>query len=67
MNHFSEAIKLNPDFAEVYNEAGIILARLGQLNKANAFFLKAIQIKPDSIEAKNNLLILKRMIQQDEK
>ncbi|MDO9566600.1 MAG: tetratricopeptide repeat protein [Candidatus Desulfaltia sp.] len=67
MRNFAEAIQINPDYAPAYNEMGIILAQKGKLQKSNDFFLKAIQIEPDFKEARDNLLILKRLMQQDEK
>lgn len=67
IRYFSEVIRINPDYAQAYNEIGIILAQKGKLQKSNEFFLKAIQIEPDCKEARDNLLILKRMLNQDDK
>ena len=64
---FAETIRINPDYAPAYYEIGIILAMKGKLQKSKEFFLKAIQLKPDYKEARNNLLILEQMTQQDEK
>ena len=67
IRHFDEAIRINPDYAPAYNEIGIILAQKGKLQKSNEFFLKAMQLKPDCKEARDNLLILKQLMQQDKK
>ncbi len=67
MSHFAEVIRINPSYAQAYNEIGIILAQKGKLQKSKEFFLKAIQIKSDYKEARKNLLILKKMMHQDEK
>ena len=67
MSHFAEVIRINPDYAQAYNEIGIILAQKGKLQKSNDFFSKAIQLEPKYKEARNNLLILKSMLHQDEK
>ena len=67
IRHFAEAIKINPDYAPAYNEIGIILAEKGKLEKSNDFFSKAIQLEPDCKEARDNLLILRQLMQQDEK
>lgn len=67
IRNFTEAIRINPDYAPAYNEIGIILAQKGKLQKSNDFFSKAIQIEPDCKEARDNILILKKMMQQDEK
>ena len=63
--HFSEAIKINPDYAPAYNEIGIILAKKGKLQKSNEFFLKAIQLEPDYKEVRDNLLILKKILNRN--
>ncbi|MBU4186097.1 MAG: tetratricopeptide repeat protein, partial [Proteobacteria bacterium] len=67
LSHFAEVIRINPDYAPAYNEIGIILAKKGKLQKSNDFFLKAIQLEPDYKEARDNLLILNKMMQYDEK
>ena len=67
IRHFEEVIRINPDYAQAYNEIGIILAQKGKLQKSNNFFSKAIQLEPDCKEARDNLLILKQLMQDDEK
>ena len=65
--HFAEAIKINPDYKEAYNHIGIVLLQLGKIEKAEKFFVKAVQIDPGYKEAVNNLLILKKMLNHNEK
>ena len=65
MSHFAEVIRINPDYALAYNEIGIILAGKGKLQKSNEFFLKAIQLEPDYKEVRDNLLILKKMLNRN--
>ena len=67
IRYFSEVIRINPGYAPAYNEIGIIFAQKGKLQKSREFFLKAIQLEPDCKEAGDNLLILKQLMQQDEK
>ena len=67
IRHLEEVIKINPGYAPVYNEIGIIFAQKGKLQKSNDFFSKAIQLEPDCKEARDNLLILKQLMQHDEK
>ncbi|MCD4772810.1 MAG: tetratricopeptide repeat protein [Bacteroidales bacterium] len=67
IRHFEEVIRINPGYAPAYNEIGIILAQKGKLQKSNDFFSKAIQLEPDCKEARDNLLILKQLMQHDEK
>ena len=69
-----EAIKyyqfcINQGFNDpvVFSNYGLILINLGQLDKAEIFIRKAIQIKPDFANAYNNLaLILKGLGKLDE-
>jgi tetratricopeptide (TPR) repeat protein len=65
--YFKDVQKINPGYAEVYNKIGKILYKNGKLKEAGIFFSKAIQIEPDCKEARDNLLILKKMLNQDEK
>ena len=45
---FEEAVKLDPDFAEAYNNLAFTLRKQGSANfpKSLAFYNKAIQLKP---------------------
>jgi predicted O-linked N-acetylglucosamine transferase (SPINDLY family) len=52
---YLEALKLKPDFAEVFNNLGNVLMEQGHLDKAILQIQKALQIKPDYPEAHNNL------------
>ena len=64
---FIDKQKINYGSAEVCNKIGKILYEKGKLKKAGIFFSKAAQIDPDYKEARNNLLILKKILNQDEK
>ena len=62
LNNFSEAIvnlkkavKIKPDYAEAFNNLGIVLKDLGQLDTVVKSYEKIINIKPDFAEAHNNL------------
>jgi predicted O-linked N-acetylglucosamine transferase (SPINDLY family) len=52
---YRQAIQLQPDYAEGYNNLGIALLGLGQLEEAIAAYRQAIRIKPDHALAHNNL------------
>ena len=67
IRYVTEVIRINPGYAPAYNETGIILAQKGKLQKSREFFLKAIQLEPDYKKARNNLLVLEHMLNQDEK
>ena len=51
---YTEAIKLNPDFAEAYNNRGSVFMELGGYARAVSDFDRAIAIKPEFVEAYNN-------------
>lgn len=52
-NH-EKAIQLQPDYADAYNNVGIILSRLGRPEEAVDIYDKAIDLEPDYFEAYNN-------------
>ena len=47
--------RLRPDFAEAYNNLGIVLAQQGKLNEAITSYQQALQLKTDYAEAVSNL------------
>ena len=51
---FSEATKIDPNYSPAYNGLGLVYAALGEDAKADAYFIKSIQVQPDSSEAHNN-------------
>ena len=51
---YSEAICLNPDFAEAYNDRGSTKAALGDKEGAIADYDEAIRLEPDYVDAFNN-------------
>lgn len=48
---FEKAIELKPDFAEAWNNKGILLGKLDRDGEALSAFEKAIDLKPDYAEA----------------
>ena len=52
---FSAAIRLNPNYAEAYNNLGVTLARQGKTAEAIAAYQKAISINPNFAMTYNNL------------
>jgi tetratricopeptide (TPR) repeat protein len=53
--HFTEALRLRPDYPEAMAAVGGMLARRGRLDEAIAHCRKAIQLDPRTAEAFNNL------------
>lgn len=54
INHYSEAIRINPNYSEAFNNRGNAYVKLRQYQKAIDDFNKAIEIRPDNAEAYNN-------------
>jgi len=55
ISYFEEAIKLNPNFSEAYNNLGNTKKRVGKIDEAISCFKKAIKLKENNIEAYFNL------------
>ncbi len=53
--HYKDVLSRLPDFASVYNMMGLCYSERNELQLANHFFRKAVQLEPDSIEFRNNL------------
>ena len=53
--HYSEALRINPDFDEAYNNLGVALFRKGNLEEAIVHFRQALRIKPGYVNAQENL------------
>ncbi|MDR0473388.1 MAG: tetratricopeptide repeat protein [Treponema sp.] len=56
---FTEAIRLNPYDAYLYNSRGVAYERIGNYVRARADYEAALQIKPDSKLIKDNLDLLR--------
>jgi tetratricopeptide (TPR) repeat protein len=67
MFHFAETIRISPDYAEGYNQIGLILIGQGKYNEAEVFFSKAVQIRPNYAEARKNIALLKKILSSSEK
>jgi Flp pilus assembly protein TadD len=48
-------LRLKPDYAQAYNSLGAALVLTGKTDEAVFNFKKALQIKPDYLEPKDNL------------
>ncbi len=61
VGHFSEALRIKPDYTDAHNGLGVALANQGKVNEAISHFYAALRINPMCLEAHNNLgLALKR-------
>lgn len=65
--HYSEALRLNPDYAYAHNNLGNALAAVGRQEEALAHFLRATRLDPDYVDAHYNFgLALARLGKLDE-
>jgi tetratricopeptide (TPR) repeat protein len=55
IQYFSEALRVDPNFADAHNNMGVILLRQGRLGEANRHFFTALKINPEYAEAHNNM------------
>ena len=51
---YTEAIKLKPDYAVIYNNRGVVYLKKGEFDNAIKDFDTAIQLQPDDARAYNN-------------
>ncbi|MBC7101588.1 tetratricopeptide repeat protein [Methanothermobacter sp. KEPCO-1] len=54
LKYYDKALKINPEYAEAWNNKGIILKELKKYKKALKCYNKALEINPELIEAWNN-------------
>ena len=54
LEEFTEATKIDPNFALAYNGLGLVHSALGQYDLADADFRKSIQLEPNNSESHNN-------------
>ena len=55
IQHYSEALRINPDYTDAHNNLGIALADKGDLDAAIQEYQEAIRIDPTYPKAHNNL------------
>jgi tetratricopeptide (TPR) repeat protein len=55
IEHYEQALRINPDYAQAHNNLGSALLRLGKPQEAIGQYEQALRIKPDYAEAQNNL------------
>ncbi|UCD86864.1 MAG: tetratricopeptide repeat protein [Desulfobacterales bacterium] len=62
IRHYSEALRINPAWAEAHNILGNALARQGNLRVAVSHYSEALRIKPAMAETHNNLGLALQML-----
>ena len=53
--HLSEALRIEPRYAEAHNKLGVVLEEQGRISEAAAHYLQALRLNPSLSEALNNL------------
>jgi len=67
MDHYSEAVRIKPDYVEAHNNLGIALLHQRQIKDAIAHFSQVINLSPNNAEVHNNLgLALENQGQMEE-
>ena len=57
IKHFSEAIRLKPDYPQAHNDFGFALFSQGKIEEAIEHYTEALRMRPDYERARNNLSI----------
>jgi tetratricopeptide (TPR) repeat protein len=53
--HYSETLRIRPDYVEALNNLGIALYKAGRVDEAIGYYKRAIEINPRDIEVYSNL------------
>jgi len=54
LDEYTEAVRVDPSFAQGYNGLGLVRSALGQDDMAEVNFRKALQLEPNNSESHNN-------------
>jgi tetratricopeptide (TPR) repeat protein len=54
MDHYEQALRINPELAEVHYNLGNVLSQAGRADEAIGHYEQALQIRPHYAEAQNN-------------
>lgn len=55
IRNYSQALRIDPDYAEAHNNIGVVLIRQGKINEAATHFQKAVNLKANYAAAQKNL------------
>jgi tetratricopeptide (TPR) repeat protein len=66
LNHFQNAVQIDPDFADAHNDLGVLLAKVGNTGEAAEQFQRAITLAPDHTIALGNLSLALYMLKRFE-
>lgn len=55
IEHYEQALRINPDFADAHYNLGLALKSLGRTLEAIQHYEQALRIQPDFVQARNAL------------
>ncbi|MFC1825834.1 tetratricopeptide repeat protein [Thermodesulfobacteriota bacterium] len=55
IRHYSESLRINPNYAKAHNNMGIALQEEGKMDEAFHHYAEALRVNPNSAKAHNNL------------
>ena len=55
IEHYQQALQLNPDYIEAHDDLGIRFPQIGRLQEAIEHYQQALHLKPDYADAHNDL------------
>jgi tetratricopeptide (TPR) repeat protein len=58
IEHFQDALQINPDDAKSLNNLGKVFMTEGRLDEAMGYFNHALQLKPDDVKVLNNIGVM---------
>jgi len=61
MEHYEEALRIKPDYAEAHYNLGVALYQAGRVSEAVEQFEQVLRINPNDVEARNNLAHLQAL------
>ena len=64
LDHFQNAIQIDPEFTDAHNDLGFVLANLGNTGEAAEQFKKAVDLAPDHNTAVGNLSVVFYMLER---
>jgi len=59
VQHWEQALRIRPDYAEVHYNLGAVLERLGRMPEAMKHYEEALRLKPGYPEAEKRLATLR--------
>ncbi len=55
IEHYQKAVKINPNYADAYNNLGTLYQSENDVARANLYYMKALKVDPMHLDANNNV------------